>query len=214
MTLLFTEAEFFAVFAVYNATIWPALVIAYLLGGLAVYYAVQPLPGADHVISAVLAALWFWTGMAYHAWFFSAISPLAYPFAIVFIFEGILFVWYGIQRRELHFAGEGGRRYYLGLLLIVYAMLLHPMVGWWLQDDFLAAPSFGITPGSLVAFTFGLLLMAQLPLPRVLLAIPLLWAIIGGGEGWLFHMPQDWLLPLAGIAAAVLLWRQRKCAAP
>jgi hypothetical protein len=71
---------------------------------------------------------------------------------------------------------------------------------------------FGVTPCPITLFTFGVLLLAQSPLPRRLLVIPLLWALIGGSAAWLLGVAQDWPLLISGVLVAPWLWRQAPAA--
>jgi hypothetical protein len=54
-------------------------------------------------------------------------------------------------------------------------------------------------------FTFGVLLLASPPVPWWLLAIPALWAVVGGSAAVLLAVPQDWMLLVGGLAATAML---------
>ena len=62
--LPFTHEEFIAVFRVYNTAIWPAQVVAYLVGATVVLLLMHPTPWADRNIAAILGLMWLWTGLA------------------------------------------------------------------------------------------------------------------------------------------------------
>ena len=66
---------------------------------------------------------------------------------------------------------------------------------------------FGFTPCPVTLFTFGLFLLATAPIPRGLLAIPLIWSLIGGSAAFLLGVPQDWQLLFSGAAIVLILWR-------
>ena len=72
--LPFTPGQFLAVFADYNHAVWPAQIVAYLLGGLAVVLLFLNTAGSDRAIAAILAAMWLWTGLCYRGVWFSAIN--------------------------------------------------------------------------------------------------------------------------------------------
>jgi hypothetical protein len=61
---------------------------------------------------------------------------------------------------------------------------------------------FGITPCPVTIFTLGMLLLAR-PMYWWLLAIPVLWSLVGGSAAFLLGVPQDWVLLLSGVA---VLW--------
>lgn len=210
MTLPFSAAAFFANFAAYHEAAWPALILAYLLGGAAIYYALHPGRGVDVVIGGSLALLWLWTGIVYHGIYFAEINPAAIVFAIAFVLQGGLFAYEGLWRKRLTFSGHDDPALYIGLVLIAYAMLIYPALGWLAGHGFPAGPSFGITPCPLTIFTFGLLLMADRPLPRLVLPIPLLWAVIGGSAAFLLGVWPDGMLPVAAVVTLVTLWREKR----
>jgi hypothetical protein len=76
--LPFTTDQFFGVFASYNTAIWPAQVVAYLLGTAALWAIYAARSWSGRTVAAILAALWVWNGFAYHYAFFAPINPAAY----------------------------------------------------------------------------------------------------------------------------------------
>lgn len=96
MDLPFTAEQFLNVFREYNTAIWPAQVVAYLLGLGAIGLSFRRTSGSDRLIGGVLAALWLWMGAVYHLTFFRAINQAAV---------------YGYPAREPHRPGSTGRRW-------------------------------------------------------------------------------------------------------
>jgi Family of unknown function (DUF6064) len=204
--LPFTREQFFGVFADYNDAVWPAQLVAYLLG-LAMLVALRrPSLQSDRVIGAGLGLMWLWTGVAYHAGFFARINPAAMAFAALFVVQGLLFLHATLLRRDLGFVAGRGPRPWAGWALIVYAALVYPLIGA-AAHGYPAMPTFGITPCPVTLFTFGTLLVAQGPVPRRLLVIPWLWALIGGSAAFLLWVPQDWPLLLSAVLLVPWLWR-------
>lgn len=202
--LPFTQDQFLSVFAEYNQAFWPMPVVAYALAAIAVFLAQRPQKAARWVIPLVLAVMWVWTGIAYHGLYFRPINPAATIFAVAFTLQGSLFLVYGRGRGGLSFATPDRFRRWAGFALIAYAMALYPLIGLAVGHMYPSAPSFGITPCPLAIFTFGILLLAA-QVPRLLLIIPLLWSVIGGSAAVLLAVPEDWMLPVAGSVAAVML---------
>lgn len=204
--LPFTREQFLGVFADYNNAVWPAQLVAYLLG-LAMLVALRrPSLQSDRVIGAGLGLMWLWTGVAYHAGFFARINPAAPALAALFVVQGLLFVHAALLRRDLRFVAGRGPHTWVGWALIVYAALLYPLLGA-AAHGYPAMPTFGITPCPVTLFTFGTLLVAQGPVPRRLLVIPWLWALIGGSAAFLLSVPQDWPLLLSAVLVVPWLWR-------
>ncbi len=211
--LPFTREQFLSVFANYNQGVWPAQVAAYLLGLAAVVAVVLHARPAGRVVGAVLAAMWVWTGVAYHGLYFSAINKPALLFGALFALQGGLFAYAAVARNRLAFHGTAGPRAWVGWGLVFYAGVLYPLIGRWAGEAYPAMPMFGITPCPVTLFSFGLLLLASGPLPRWLLVVPLLWSAIGGSAAYLLGVPQDWLLLLSGVVIAPwLLLRGRSSA--
>lgn len=205
--LPFTHLQFLDVFAAYNLAVWPAPVVAYGLG-LAICAALTRPRGAaaGSVVAGGLALMWAWTGIAYHLLHFSRINPAAVGFGAAFAVEGVLLAFAGWQRR-LRFAPVGAARSWLGWALVVYAMALYPLLGWVTGGRYPAVPLFGITPCPVTIFTLGVFALASPRAPWWLLAIPVLWSLIGGTAAWLLHVPQDWVLLFSGLAVAPLWLR-------
>lgn len=208
--LPFTSEQFLAVFASYNAAIWPVQIAAYLLGVLAVALLIWRPPGADRAIVAVIAAMWVWTGAAYHGSFFSTINTAAYLFAALFILQAAVLTYAGLYHNRVRFRFRTGCAQWIGLSFIVYAAILYPLISVVTGHHYPAMPVFGVTPCPVAIFTFGLLLFAITPLSAWLLVIPLVWSLIGGSAAILLDVPQDWLLLASGFVAVPLIIRQNR----
>jgi hypothetical protein len=209
--LPFSHEQFVAVFAAYDLAVWPAQLVAYLLALAVVAALLRPSRGGSRVIGAALALMWVWTGIAYHATFFSAINRAAWLFALLFVMQGVLLGHAALRRPSLAFACVRGGAAWCGWGLLFYATVLYPLLGLWAGQRYPGLPMFGITPCPLTLFTFGVLLLAAPPLPCRLLVIPFVWSLIGGSAAWLLQVPQDWPLLLAGVTVApALAWRDRQ----
>jgi hypothetical protein len=205
--LPFTRDQFLEVFAAYNGAIWPAQVVAYLLAAIAVALLFRPGRSTDRIVAAVLAAMWLWTGVAYHGLFFARINQAAILFAALFVAEGILLLHAGFTGR-LRFGFARGWAASIGIAFILYAAVLYPLIGTALGHAWRELPMFGVTPCPVTIFTFGMLLLTKAPVPRRLLVIPFLWSLVGGSAAILLDVPQDWLLLASGFVAVPLILRR------
>ena len=203
--LPFTSEQFLAVFATYNAAIWPLQIVAYLFGGIAVALLCWKPIGAGRVVAGILSAMWLWTGLAYHALFFSAINKAAYLFAALFVVESGALIYAGVYRDRLQFSVRPGWAALTGGLFIAYAAVAYPLIGLSTGHRYPQMPMFGVTPCPVTIFTFGLLLLTAPPPSRWLLVIPLVWSLIGGSAAILLGVPQDWFLLVSGLVAAPLI---------
>ena len=206
--LPFTRDQFLEIFAAYNGAVWPAQVVAYLLAAIAVALLFRPGRSTDQIVAAVLAAMWLWTGVAYHGLFFATINQAAILFAALFVAEGILILHAGLAGR-LRFGFSRGWAASIGVAFILYAAFLYPLIGTALGHAWPELPMFGVTPCPVTIFTFGMLLLAKAPVPRLLVVIPFLWSLVGGSAAIFLDVPQDWLLLASGFVAVPLILRRR-----
>jgi hypothetical protein len=204
--LPFTREQFFAVFAGYNEAVWPVQWLAFAAGVAIVVLLVRPTRSSSRIIGAALAAMWAFTGIAYHALHFSTINKAAFGFAALFVLQAVLLFIVATVRGQVAFRPSATLAGGLGAALVVYALVGYALVGAWFGQRYPAIPMFGITPCPLTLFTFGLLFMAA-PLPRGLLVIPVVWSLIGASGGFLLDVPEDWPLLFSGVAAVVLVWQ-------
>jgi len=205
--LPFSREQFLAVFVTYNEAVWPAQVLAYLLGLLMVALIIWPSAQRSRVVAAGLSAMWLWTAAAYHGTHFTTISAGAWGFAALFLVQGLLFIEAGVLRGRIAFGRAKGWTGWMGWVLVAYASIVYPLLGQMLGHGYPEMPMFGITPCPVTLFTFGLFLLTTEPIPRRLLVIPVVWSLIGGQAAFLLGMTQDWLLLFSGATVIPLLRR-------
>lgn len=201
--LPFSRHEFFGVFADYNTSVWPAHVLLYAL---AVALLAMVLYGKSRGTSRIavgLALLWIWTGIAYHWWRFATINGAAWMFGALFVIEGILLAVAGTVNGSLEIARPKGWKGWTGGMLVAYALVVYPILGL-ARHPPEEVPVLGV-PCPTTIFTFGLLFWAVRPIPRHVVVIPLLWAIIGSSAVFLFGVVQDLGLLVAGLLGLLLL---------
>jgi hypothetical protein len=212
--LPFTLEQFLDVFASYNTAIWPAQIVAYLLGAIALAALLRPGRASDRIVSAVLGLMWLFTGILYHGAFFSSVNKAAFAFGVLFVVEGVALLYTGVVRDGLRFAINYGFGAVIGAGFILYASLVYPLIGIATGHSWPALPMFGVTPCPVTIFTFGLLLMTTRRFSYWLLVIPFIWSLIGGSAAILLDVWQDWLLLVCGlIAVPIIVVRDRHAGA-
>ena len=200
----FSRAEFFEVFARYNETVWPAQILLYGLAIGAVLFARSKSARAGRVVFALLAILWLWMGVVYHAVFFAAINPLARVFSAFFIIQAVIFGWLAFRRQAISFAGHDSSAR-IGVFLIGFALIGYPLFAVVAGHSYPAQPTFGL-PCPTTIFTLGMLLLASHDLPRRVFVIPFGWAIAGTSGAFALGVPEDLSLPFALVATLIALW--------
>jgi hypothetical protein len=198
MQLPFTETEFFDVLADYNVVLWPIVLTLWIVSLAAMVLFVRAGNQAARGLCALLAAHWAWSGVAYHAAFFTRINPAGWLFAALFVTQAWLFVWYGILHNRLRFSTARSTRHVLAALLIAYSFA-YPLLNLALGLEYPRIPLFAV-PCPTTIFTAGLLLTAERP-PSILLIVPALWSVVATSATILFDVRADFML----LPAAVLL---------
>jgi hypothetical protein len=210
MKLPFTIEQFLAVFKAYNQSVFPLQILFYLLALVIVFLSVKKMAASDTIINALLAFLWLWMGVVYHLLFFTAINQAAYLFGGLFIVQAVLFLYNGVIRKKLsyHFQPDGTG--FLGATLLLYAVVIYPLLGYFAGHFYPALPTFGV-PCPTTIFTFGILLWSRNKVQWWILLIPFLWSIIGVSAAVNLGIWEDTGLFLAGVVATgILLLRKNK----
>lgn len=207
--LPFTRAEFFEVFAAYNAVTWPAAIAAYPLAFAALLLAWCGAARSGRLVGFILALMWAWVGLVYHGVYFSQINPIAYAFVAIFVVQALLFAIHAVRSGGFQFTRRSRWRAIVAAAMVVYAMLAYPLIGLLSGERLAELPLFGVAPCPLLIFTFALMILAA-RVPWWLWIVPLLWSAIGGSAAVLLAVPQDWALPVSALAALALAWVDRR----
>lgn len=212
--LPFTQDQFIGVFVAYNAAIWPAQIIAYALALALIALLFRPTAVAGGLVSVGLAGFWLWSGIAYHWLYFASVTAAARGFGALFVLQAVLFLYFGVVRGSLRFGPPASAQGWLGVAFLVYAMFIYPPLGIALGHAYAEIPWFGVAPCPTTIFTFGLLLLMTSPIPRSLLVVPFLWALIGGSAAVFLNVPQDWVLFACNLVAIYLAIRPGRRQSP
>src|SRR4051794_10996927 len=198
-----------ALFERYNPAIWPAQVVAYLLGTAAVTLVFIRAPWGSRAIAAILAACWLWVGIVFLGIFGRQLSPaVALVEGAIVAAQGLLFLGAGVIRPHLAFRVGANLYGVVGGLMVAYALVIYPILGFVLGHGYPRAPLFGVAPCPTTIFTCGLLLWTGTRVRRYLLVVPLLWAALAAPAAVGQGVIEDLALPLAALlTTALLLWR-------
>jgi hypothetical protein len=206
----FTIDQFMNVFKDYNLSVWPAQILLNLLALISVFVAFKKYRYSDQFNSGVLGFLWIWIGIFYHLMHFTAINNAAYVFGILYIIQGLIFVYSGIIKGYLSYKYQRNVNAITGAVFILYALIIYPVLGYFLGHVYPESPTFGL-PCPTTIFTFGLLLWTDKKIPKYILIIPFLWSILGFSAAVNLKVYEDFGLLVAGIIGTVLiLLRDRK----
>jgi hypothetical protein len=196
---MFTQQEFFQMFADYNASIGFIPWLAYALGFAVLAGLLSPRLRMQRAVWVILAGLWLWTGSAYFYMVLGGhVAPLRI-FGLLFLIQGGALLGFSVlEQYEVRRVSAGQKT--LGTLLALTALVFYPLIGAAAGHVYPAAPSFGITPCPLVIFTFACFLLSPVQIRAWFYVVPSIWALFGSSAIVLLGMPQDILLPLAAAA--------------
>ena len=192
MNLPFDAEQFLRVFATYNAAVWPAQIVAYGLGLIAVGGLLASRMASRRIILAILAIMWAWNGLAYHLTYFSPINPVAKVFAWFFVAHTALFatctVSPGISASGPDLVGDASRPEPSSSMQCSSTKSSAP----WPNTGSCRARCSG-WPCPTTIFTIGVLLQSHGRIMAALSVIPILWALIGTSAAFLLAISEVWL---------------------
>lgn len=207
MTLPFTYEEFINVFKNYNLAIFPAQIIAYVLGIISLLiFLFKRTQG--RIINIILGFFWIFTGIFYHLLYFSEVNKAAFLFGALFLFQAGIFFYQAFKNRvqyRLDFSNFPVKQGF-AIVFFLYSLIIYPVLNQIFGHFYPYSPSFGLTPCPMVIFTFGFLLLSENKSFPGLWIIPSLWAFIGFFAAIQLKMFEDYGLVIAALIAAFFLF--------
>ncbi len=209
MKLPFTIEQFLEVFRQYNISVWPMQVFLSALALIAVYFSIRSKPFSTKIIVCILAFFWLWMGTIYHLVFFSRINKAAMVFGTLFIVQAAIFLYFGLIKNKLSFSLKPDKYGITGIIFIVFALLIYPLLGYWLGHIYPSSPTFGL-PCPTTIFTFGILLFSVSRISPWIIAIPFLWSVIGFSAAFSLGIKEDTGLVVAGLLSITMILYRNK----
>ena len=197
--LLFSARTYYRLFELYNRAIWPAQILALLLGLIILWRLHRASLRQGLVVTGILAVGWLWTAWAYLVEHYDTINWAARYFAIGFAIEALLLIWTGVVRDRLLFQPYKDWTSRTGMGLILFTLVVQPFIGPLVGRDWRQAEIFGVAPDPTVLATLGVLLTAHTRPPWGLMIIPLIWCALSGATLWTMGSPDAWVMPVAAL---------------
>ena len=201
------ENELLELLTRYNEDLWPLHVVVYaaVVVAVALVFA-QQREIADRVIAGLLACLWVWLGLVFHGVYATDVDAvLGTAYAVLFIVQGSLFWRDGVVGRKLSFRPRAGCAGVVGWSATAYAIVVYPILGLVLGHGWPESPLLGMAPCPTTIATLGLLLLAAPPVPRRLLVVPFLWAVLAPPAAMARGVYEDAGLLIAGVVTVGLV---------
>jgi hypothetical protein len=200
-----TYQEFVTILEAYNLALWPLHGVAYVLGLAAIWLVFRPTAHSSKLVAGILAIFWLWVGVVFNVAFWGRPA-----FGALFVIQAVLFVDAGLLRPKLSFGWTRGFYGVAGLVILLYALVGYPLFGYAIGHRWPQSFPFGLVPCPTCAFTMGLLLLTTSRVPKYVLAIPLLWSLMG-------VVPISWgileeigMLVVGVFATAAIVYRDRE----
>jgi hypothetical protein len=198
--LLFSARTYYRLFELYNRAIWPAQILALLLG-LVILWRLHRGSLRQGVVMVILAAGWLWTAWVYHLEHYDTINWAARYFAIAFVIEAVLLIWTGVVRGRLSFRPYKDWTSRTGMGLFVFALVVQPLIVPLVGRDWTQTEILGVAPDPTVLATLGVLLTVDKRPPWGLMVIPLIWCALSGATLWTMGSPDAWVMPVVALSA-------------
>tara|TARA_R110002167_G_scaffold175308_3_gene374562 strand:- start:128 stop:826 length:699 start_codon:yes stop_codon:yes gene_type:complete len=212
--LLFSERVYWRLFALNNEALWPGQWPALAAGLALIVLTLRPVGRAEQVSGLILAAAWALVAWSFLWRYYAPINPVAVYAAWLAGIEAALLAGFALVRPAMlvpdRSHGEAGRR--IGLVLLFWAVVLHPLLAPLDGRPWMQAEIFALTPDPTALATLGVLLAASPgPARLALLALPWLWCLASAATmltlgAWSAAAPPA----MAAMAVALALLASRR----
>jgi hypothetical protein len=214
--LMFAPRIYWRLFESLNAAWWPAqaVFVGAPLAWLAASWRprVARLP-SQHGAALFLAGCWWVVAWAFLQQRYAPINWAASAFALAFALQGaalITLAWGGSAPGEEH-----PPRHHIGSVLLLWALIGHPLLAPALGRPWAQAEVFGLAPDPTAIGTLGFLLLWGAPTSanrlwlRLLWLVPMVWCALSAATLATMGSPQAWVMLAALTLAAAGARRPR-----
>ncbi len=199
--LLFSPRTYYRLFELHNAQYWPLQPFTMVMGFAILARTIFPAPWGGRIIAVMLALLWAIVAWTFLLQRYDQINFAARYFAAGFALQAALLFFFGVIRDDLRAASKTVAAK-VGIGLIGYALVLHPLIAPLSGRPWMQAELFGLAPDPTVILTLGVLTAAARP-SWLLLSFPLLWCIVSGLTLWTMELPEAPAILVAGLLTVV-----------
>ncbi len=204
--LPFSFESLFAFFGEYNRSVWPAAIIANLLGAVLLYTFYRKAETKPRLVFIVLGMAWLWVGAVFYMTHLAMLFFAAPYFGGIFLLQGLILLWTGYSRSEIIFRDGRDYKGIAGYMFMVFALLMYPVADGLLGTGWPDVRFFGIAPEPTILFTLGALMLIRPQAPFNLLILPIIVSFVTLFTTWVLAILQDWLIPFAAIAAIFFIY--------
>jgi hypothetical protein len=206
--LLFSARVYYRLFELHNQALWPAQILALLLGLAILWLMLRPARHGDRFVFAMLGTLWIWIAWSFLWERYATINWASVYVAPLFVLQGLALIWFGAVRERLPFAEHPRSFEMICAALFAFSLIGYPLLAPLLGRSWQGAEVFGITPDPTAAATLAVLAYVRQS-PIWLMIIPLLWCALTGEILHLLNASDFFVAPALALSAlAVVLMRR------
>ncbi len=209
--LLFSPRVYHRLIELHNHALWPAQVLAIILGLTLIYLVARRSPAHGRMILTICGAIWLWVAWSFFWERYATINWAANYMAPIAALEGLLLIGAGLARRHLDFAQPRGATVTAAVGILAFAIVGYPFIASVMGRSWSAAEIFGITPDPTAVATVALLALANGRIKWLLMLIPVLWCVTTGLTLWIMAADDFFIAPMCALAAVVIALRHARC---
>jgi hypothetical protein len=199
--ILFSPRTYYRMIERHNLAMWPGQLVTLGLGLVVLTLLFRPARQQGRIVAVILALLWAWVAWVFLWNRYATINWAATYFAWAFALEVVLLVVAGVVRGEIRFRPRRDPSGIIGIGLFILSLAVYPLLPPLIGRGWRQAEIFGIVPDPTAIGTLGLLLLAEGPLRRSMMAVPIFWCVISGATLWAIGSPEGWMMTAAAILA-------------
>ena len=203
--VLFTPETYFRLFEFYHRDWWPMQLVCLAMAVVILLCLRLKSGWGGRLIAILLAASWAWVGWAFLHLRLAPIHWIADWYAVAFVLQALLFFVSGILPRGLELETGNSMRDYIGVFVLLGALLAMPVTALLTGRDWMQAELFAMTPDATVLATLGLLLLTKGHVAIWLAMIPVAWSFVTGATLWVLEAPGALILPASAILTVALM---------
>jgi hypothetical protein len=207
--LLFSPRAYYRLFELHNAALWPAHLVAAMLGVGILVLLRRRSPSASRAIILCLALCWLFVAYAFLWRRYLSINWAAIHAVVAFAAEGVLLALLGIIGRPptFHFARDA--RTGIAVALFAFALVIYPAMAPAFGRPLAQGELFGLAPDPTAIGTLAVLLLAEVRRRWLLLIVPVTWCLGSGVTLWAMRSTDAWIPPMTALALVIAAWRFR-----